>query len=253
MKAWLQHPVRVTIRALWLAGELALMGAVYAIRHAFRSGPSSLVARATWLHRSCRRLLRALGVETQSSGSFPSGGLLVSNHLSYLDIVVLAAGTPAVFVAKREVKSWPVFGWYASLAGTLFVDRERRTHVGQMTGEIQNVLDRGLLVILFPEGTSSDGRTVLPFKSALLEPAARQTHPLFAGLIRYDLDDGDVGREVCYWGDMTLLPHLANLIGKRAIRASVRFTPLHPGNADRKELARQLHSEVLKLKETFAV
>jgi len=172
---------------------------------------------------------------------------LVCNHLSYLDILVLAAKTPAVFVAKREVKLWPVFGWFARLAGTLFVNREKRTQVAQATAELEQTLDSGALVVLFPEGTSSDGRTVLPFKSALLAPATRSCRPLFAGYICYELDDGDVREEVCYWKDMTLLPHLVNLLSKRAPRVFVRFSQLQHSTTDRKELARQLHSEVLRL------
>src|SRR5262249_9313720 len=153
--------------------------------------------------------------------------------------------TPAMFVAKREVKSWPMFGMFAKMGGTLFVDRERRTRVGETTNEIQTALDQGALVVLFPEGTSSNGETVLPFKSSLLEPATRQTNSLFASLIQYQLDDGNVGEELCYWKDMTLVPHLINLLSKKTIRASVRFTQLREGSTDRKELARQLHSEIL--------
>jgi len=107
--------------------------------------------------------------------------------------------------------------------------------------------------VLFPEGTSSDGQTVLPFKSSLLEPAARQTYPLSAGLIQYELVDGDVSEEVCYWKDMTLVPHLINLCGKRAVQASVHFNHLREGNADRKQLARQLHAEVLRMKHAVAI
>src|SRR5208283_3158198 len=79
----------------------------------------------------------------------------------------------------------------------IFVDRERRTHVGQITRAIEETMNSGVLVILFPEGTSSGGETVLPFKSSLLEPAVRQTHPLYAALIQYELEDGDAGEEVC--------------------------------------------------------
>jgi 1-acyl-sn-glycerol-3-phosphate acyltransferase len=150
------------------------------------------------------------------------------------------------------VRGWPVFGWFAKCGGTLFVDRERRAQVGKTTNEIQTALDQGALVVLFPEGTSSNGETVLPFKSSLLEPAARQTHSLFASLIQYKIDDGDVGEEICYWKDMTLVPHLINLLSKKKIYASVRFTQIREGSPDRKELARQLHSEILRLKEAPA-
>lgn len=250
MKALFRHPFRVVGRLLWMNAEFLLITVVFALRCGFRR--STIMERASWLQYATRRFLRIFAATVHTSGPVPSNGLLVCNHLSYVDILVLASLTPAVFVAKREVKSWPVFGWFAKLAGTLFVDRERRTRVGQTAAEIQSALDQGALVILFPEGTSSNGETVLPFKTSLLEPATRQTHALFAGLIQYQIDDGDVGEEVCYWKDMTLVPHLINLFSKRTINASVRFKQLREGSTDRKELAKQLHSEILRLKEAPA-
>lgn len=252
MKAWLQHPFRLTGRLFWLVGELILAAMSFAFQRAVCSKNFSLAMRASWLQRSSRRVLRILKVEPRVSGVIPSNGLLVCNHLSYLDILVLASITPAVFVAKHEIKYWPVFGWFARLAGTVFVRREQRTHAGRTADEIESVLRQGVLVILFPEGMSSSGKTVLPFKSSLLEPAAQQTHPLSVGWIQYGLDDGTVSEEVCYWKDMTFLPHLLNLLSKRVVRTSVRFGQLRSGSTNRKELARQLHSEVLKLMETPA-
>lgn len=248
MKALIRHPVRVSARLIWLSAEFVLAALNYARWCGFaKNCPGS--KRAAWLQHSSRRILRIFKTKIKTSGSIPKSGLLVSNHLSYVDILVIASVTPSMFVAKREVKSWPVFGFFAKLAGTVFVDRERRTRVGQTTGEIETALHHGALVVLFPEGTSSNGETVLPFKSSLLEPAARQTHALFASHIQYELEDGDVGEELCYWKDAhTLLPHLVNLLSKRTIKAEVRFTQLREASTDRKELARQLHSEILRLK-----
>lgn len=96
-------------------------------------------------------------------------GLLVSNHLSYVDVLVIGAITPAIFVSKNEARHWPVFGALARLAGTIFVRRDKRTDVARLAAEIKNALDAGVLVVLFPEGTSSAGARVLPFKSALLQ------------------------------------------------------------------------------------
>jgi len=251
MNARSRHPLRVIGRLVWLIAEFTLAALNY-VRWCVLSGDSSTLKRSQWLQYSSRRVLGIFRTSIQTSGTIPTRGLLVSNHLSYVDILVISSITPALFVAKREVKGWPVFGWFAQMGGTLFVDRERRTRVGQTTNEIQSALDQGALVVLFPEGTSSDGKTVLPFKSSLLEPATRQSNPLFAGSIQYELEDGDVGEEVCYWKDMTLVPHLINLLSKKTIRASVRFTQLREGSTDRKELARQLHSEVLRLKESPA-
>ena len=253
MNSWLNHPLRVTGRLFWLGSELVLAALNYGIQRA--SCPRELLSsmRAAWLQNSSRRVLRVFRIETQVEGNIPSRGLLVCNHLSYLDILFLAALAPCVFVAKSEVKQWPVFGWFAKLAGTVFVHREQRAQAGQTVKEIETALQTDSLVVLFPEGTSSDGHTVLPFKSSLLEPAARQARPLSAGLIQYALGDGDVGEEVCYWKDMTLVPHLINLCSKRAVQASVHFKQLREGNADRKQLARQLHAEILRMKHAFAI
>jgi len=253
VNSWIRHPVRVTGRLFWLAGELLLAALTYGLRCCSGLRDSLPPARAAWLQCSARRLLRIFRIEMQFKGHIPSSGMLVCNHLSYLDILVLAALAPCLFVAKREVKHWPVFGWFAKLAGTLFVHRERRTQSRETVDRIEAALQTGALVVLFPEGTSSDGHTVLPFKSSLLQPAARQAHPLSAALIQYALRDGDVGEEVCYWKDMTLLPHLINLCSKRSIQVSVHFKQLRESNSDRKQLARQLHAEVLQMKYAAAI
>jgi 1-acyl-sn-glycerol-3-phosphate acyltransferase len=247
VKVLLQQPGRVTTRLLWLAGEVAFTAASFPFRCWFRPSAGALARLAAWLQNHSRRVLRIFNTRLELRGPIPSQGLLVCNHLSYLDILVLAASTPAVFVSKREVRSWPVFGWFARMAGTVFVHRERRSHVAHVTDQIDAALRSGALVVLFPEGTSSNGQTILPFKSALLEPAMRTAHPLWAGLIQYELDDGDVGEEVCYWKDMTLAPHLLNLLGKEMVRASVQFARFSGHPANRKDLARQLHATALGL------
>jgi 1-acyl-sn-glycerol-3-phosphate acyltransferase len=249
LPAVFKHPLRVLLRALWLAGEILLVAMRYLIECPPWSKTATVAAKARWLQRSCRRILRIFIAEVEQCGELPAGGLLVSNHLSYLDILVLSSLRPVVFVAKQDVKSWPVLGWFATMAGTIFIDRERRIHVRQITRAIEETMNSGVLVVLFPEGTSSGGETVLPFKSSLLEPAVQQTHPLSAALIQYELDDGDASEEVCYWKDMTLLPHLINLLGKPSVRVRLRCVRIDRPADDRKELARQLHSVVLRLKE----
>lgn len=193
-------------------------------------------------------MLRVFRVKTQLTGDIPSKGLLACNHLSYLDILVIGSLTPCVFVAKNDVRHWPVLGWFATMAGTVFVHRGKRTQAAQSVDEIGAALKNGALVALFPEGTSSGGETVLPFKSSLLESAAQHAHTLTVGLLEYELADGDASEEVCYWKDMTLLPHLINLFSKREVQASLCFKTLRETSADRKQLARQLHAEVLRMK-----
>ena len=221
---------------------------VYLLRCAFCPQASRYAARARWLQRTGRHVGRIFQLEIQHAGNIPTRGLLICNHVSYVDIIALVSLAPSMFVAKREVKSWPVMGLMAQLGGTLFIDRQRRTHVGEINDDIQTALDAGALVIVFPEGTSSDGQTVLPFKSSLLKPATQQRHPLTIGRICYTQADGADDAEVSYWGDAVFFPHLLNLLSKPKVRASVRFAPVAQHSTDRKELAQQLHAGVSALK-----
>jgi 1-acyl-sn-glycerol-3-phosphate acyltransferase len=247
MKAFFRNPLRVTGRLVWFAAEILVFLLDYLVHIALRPGIPLTRARAQWLQASCRRTLRVVGVKTRTSGPIPTRGLIVSNHLSYLDILVLSAITPSVFVSKSEVKHWPVFGMFARLSGTLFLQRTRRSDVARLNRQIAAVLDTGVPVVLFPEGTSSDGSHVLPFKSSLLEPATGQEHPVSVSCIRYSLRDGNPAEDVCYWGDMTLLPHLVNFLSKRRVRAHVTFAPIERSPSCRKELARHLHAEIARM------
>ena len=244
-----RHLLRVSTRLVLLAVSISIGLLDYLFRCAFCRADAKLAARAAWLHRTTGRTLRYFQIRTQATGPVPVDGLLISNHLSYLDILVLSSLTPAVFVSKHDVKFWPVFGQFAVLAGTVFVDRARRFQVGRVNDEITVALNQGALVVLFPEGTSSNGETLLPFKSSLLEPATQPEWPLAVSWIHYDIDDGEAGEEVCYWGNHTFFPHMLNLLGKRRVQATVRFAQSPTRNRDRKELALRLRAEILDLKE----
>jgi len=207
-----------------------------------------LHVRTAWLHHWCRFACRVLGIRVTTHGSMPTSGLLVSNHLSYLDIVVISSIQPCVFVAKRDVASWPLFGWLAHAAGTIFVDREQRFSSGKAVDAIRDAIAGGSVVVIFPEGTSSDGSMVLPFKSALLEPAVQLRSPVGSLSVDYGLDDGSVADEVCYWRDMTLVPHLLNLLFKHEIRANYSFSPAKVRTGNRKEVSRELRHEIVSMR-----
>src|SRR5206468_11156472 len=132
--------------------------------------------------------------------------------------------------------------------GTIFVDREHRLSSSAVVDLVQDAIASGSVVVLFPEGTSSDGTTVLPFKSTLLESAVQLRCPVAAAAIEYALDQGSVADEVCYWRDMTLVPHLLNLFFKREIRSSCSFSPLRVRAGNRKEIARELRDEVMSMR-----
>lgn len=239
--------LRFSGRAIWFAAELTLFVAAF-LGVMWRSrGKPAPAARSHWLQWCSRRTLRVFAVQVEAQGPRPDSGLLVSNHLSYLDILVLVSLLPAVFVSKSEVRRWPVFGWFARMAGTLFVDRNRRSDVVRMNAEITRTLAGGNVLVLFPEGTSWNGSEVLPFKSSLLEPAVGTTPPVSVDHLSYALDDGSVPDEVCYWADMTFLPHFLNLMTKRQVHAQVKFAVVPQPERDRKALARQLHAAVTKL------
>jgi lyso-ornithine lipid O-acyltransferase len=240
--------IRAAGRLCWFTWEVVVIIINYFFTAAIAPKEKQRLARAAWLSRSSRRHLKIFGYSAKISGDVPRSGLLISNHLSYLDILAISAVTPAVFVSKADVRSWPLFGWFATISGTVFVERERRTHVGEVNQEIENALAAGALVVVFPEGTSSNGETILPFRTALLEPAARGREEISVGWIHYELNDGDARHEVCYWGDHAFFPHLLNMLGKKSINATIRFGKFQRTTDDRKELAKQLHAAVSELK-----
>jgi 1-acyl-sn-glycerol-3-phosphate acyltransferase len=178
--------------------------------------------------------------------------LVVCNHVSYLDIVVLGAVMPIRFVAKSEVQSWPWLGWLAQCAGTVFIQREKRRSLLEVSRQLELTAQKNTPVLIFPEGTSTNGKTVLPFRSSLLAVATKESTPVLPSWVGYELRDGDATRDVCWWGEMTLLPHLWNLLGYEEIVASIRFGRVIR-HWDRKTLATELHLAVCDLADGAAV
>ncbi len=215
-------------------------------------GRNSLIHRASVLHRRSAQLLPWLGVSFSSHGDIPASGLGVSNHLSYLDILVFSAIAPCVFVSKREVRSWPGIGWVASLAGCIYIDRARQQSTQDVQPQMAAALAAGVRVILFAEGTSSDGRQVLPFRSSLFQPAVESRAPITAACISYEIEDGDPAVDVCYYGDHVMGTHSINLFGKGGVRAQVWFGVSARVFSDRKDAARELYDQVSALKDQSA-
>ena len=235
--------VRATVRTILLPPLAAGCLADYLCSGA----PDDLPARVAWLQRTALRHAKWIGLKIRIHGDVPCAGLIVANHVSYLDIVALSSVARCAFVAKREVAGWPLFGLYAKLGATIFVDRERRGAVAEVAGQMRTLLDAGIPVVLFPEGTSSDGSAVLPFRSSLFEPVLELGFPVTACALRYSLEGGSVADEIAYWRDMTLAPHLLNLLGKTGVTLDIHFGPSSRRAGDRKTLARDLHAEVRAL------
>jgi lyso-ornithine lipid O-acyltransferase len=208
-------------RAVALAWALVLCLAQLVIARV--RGPMTSVRRALWLQGCCQTVLASLGIRYSVEGVAPSRGLLVSNHLSYLDILIYSAVTPCVFVSKAEVAKWPYFGFAARQAGTIFIDRTKRISAQNVAQEIARRLDDPVPILVFPEGTSSDGAQVMRFHSALFEPAVRSSAPVTTAAVRYVIGGGVPERELCWYGDEGFLPHLWKALGTPGFTARVWF------------------------------
>lgn len=209
-------------------------------------------ARAAWLHRWTGRALRLMGVTIHASGELPVPGLVASNHLGYLDVFVLSAVTPLVFVSKSEVARWPVAGWLSRMAGTVFIDRTRRTDVLRVGQALVPLVAAGQPVVVFLEGTSTGGDRVLPFLPSLLQPAVAESWTVTPVAVRYEAEGGSAADEVCYWRDMVFLPHFLHLLGLPRIDAHVTFGAARPPGLNRGDLSRALHADVCALLGTSA-
>lgn len=214
---------RAAVRSVRLVGMFVVAGTELAVKR-----PSTREQRADWLHRFCARALRGLGIEIRVVGRFPGRGAVISNHLSYLDIVVFAALHPCVFVSKAEIQSWPVVGWMTTMSGTVYVARGHGGSAIKARRGMQAVVDAGLPVVFFPEGTTSNGSGLLKFHSGLLAQAIGGGAPVTAATVRYELEadnapDVSVADDVCYWGDRNMLGHIFKFLGLGGVRAEVRF------------------------------
>lgn len=211
-----------------------------------------------WYHRQvCRLLGVRLSIEGAVAQDRPV--LLVSNHVSWLDIPVLSAVAPVSFVAKKDVERWPFVSQLAKLQRTVFVDRERRTAVGAVANEMIERLKLGDALVLFAEGTSSDGNRVLPFKTPLFAAAkpgskgADAPHEAVVqtiAIVYKRLHGVTLGRgerhRVGWYGDMEMGSHAWNLLKSGPLDVMIRIGPpqLLDSFADRKELARRTETQV---------
>lgn len=245
----MKKPLRVGWRLFLVATLFSCAGLDFVFFIWFLGRAGSIHVRARWLQKWSRRFLWILNGKVTAKGALPKSGILVSNHLSYIDVLTLGSLQPLVLISKSEVRSWPVIGPLTRCAGTLYIRRESRADVGRMTEELEAVVKQGVVVVIFPEGTSSDGSSVLPFRSSLLAPAAEHGWPVTPAWIHYDLPAGSVADEVCYWRDMTFFPHLVNLMSKDGFYGVAEFGPPLTQKMDRKEMARELHAAVCQIKE----
>jgi 1-acyl-sn-glycerol-3-phosphate acyltransferase len=239
------------VRVLILLVSLTEVGVRFVFLRIRLGAPPELWRRGQWLHESCALILGRLGMRLESRGTRPARGLVCSNHLSYLDILVYAAAMPCVFVAKREIERWPLFGRLARNGGTLFVDRQSRASAEQVAQQTGRALAAGVAVVLFPEGTSTDGGAVLRFHPTLLEPAVQLGAEMTPAAIGYRVP-GVEERTMCWYGDAAFLPHLLRTLGRAGVVAAVEFYPESRTYPDRKSAALELHDKVSAMRTRMA-
>ncbi len=210
-------------------------------------------ARASyaWRNINFRRWARAtaviMGMKFSVRGTPPqSPFFLVSNHLSYVDILAFASQVDCLFVAKHEVAGWPILGHLCRSMGTIFVNRNLRKDALRVNDIVETALARGKAVLIFPEGTSSAGNTVLPFHSALLEPAVKASYPVSFAAVFYRTSPGQApaSLSVCWWGDMPFLSHFYRLLQLKTFEAHVVYGSHSIREDDRKTLARRLRQAI---------
>lgn len=183
---------------------------------------------------------RIWGIRIHTNGPRPNAPFfLITNHISYTDIVLLCAVCPAWFVSKREVSSWPGIGALTRMGLTLFINRETRRDVSRMNAQITDLVRQGGSVVFFPEGTTSDGRTILPFKPSLLQPAVDLKIPVHVAAIAYQTPAGSPPPEslVAWVGDDEFAPHLIRLLSAPGFTAHLRFATEAVQAPDRKTLS----------------
>ena len=208
-----------------------------------RPWPSRRTAVQAGVLRSWGRvLLRLLGARTERRGPLPEPPfLLVANHLSYLDIPLLAE-SGGRFVAKAEIRGWPLARRVCEAAGVIFVDRRSKRDLLRVGRILEDAMSEARGVILFPEGTTGRGDALLPFRPSLLAEAARTGRPVHPAVISYQTSSPapPADEVVCWWGNQALWPHLRRLLLLPPFRARIEYGEEPVTDADRKRLAERL-------------
>lgn len=213
------------------------------------------------LNRNFTLLMRAiLNIKVTvegDEGQLERGGyVIIANHMSYVDGIVLGSIFPIVFVSKKEVRSWPIVGLWNILCGTIFIDRQHKQEVGLLVDEMAAKLKQEANILLFPEGTSTNGERMLPFQTVPLAAPLRSRSIIVPATIAYkSIDDRPVSaanRDLIYWyGEMDFITHFWKLLALRGVEVLVTIQPKvecfrYPDNsAGRKKLAEDCYNRVL--------
>ena len=194
----------------------------------------------------CARMLALLGIALHSSGEAqPAPVLLVANHISWLDILAINAVQPARFVAKADVRRWPIMGWMVACGGTLFIERERKRDALRVVHQVAAALMAGEILAVFPEGTTSDGHGLLPFHANLLQAAIATEAPVQPIALRFSDAHSAVSAAAAFVGETTLLESMGRVLWADSLRATVQLLPAEAiRQTDRRALAERLRAQI---------
>ena len=246
------HRIKTSIRAVWRGIRLLAHVAKGAWIVAFRFPQLHYWQQHEHVQAWAATLMVRAGVQLQIKGEPPAKGpvMLVSNHISWLDIPMLHAARHCRFISKSDVKGWPIIGTLATAAGTLYIQRSSRRDAMRMVGAMEEAFKRGEILAVFPEGTTGDGRELLSFHSNLLEAAVQCDAPVQpVGLSFVDGRTGEVSYSATYVGDETLLGSIWRVLSSDQLMAVVHYGQAQTAQGrDRRAWAKDLHAEVDRLR-----
>lgn len=197
----------------------------------------------------CGGLLRAFNIKVLTFGDTPKpnmqGVMFVANHVSWADIHALNSLIPLRFVAKSDIKNWPVFGYLVEKANTLFIERSKRQAAGRIVDTVCASLVAGDNICYFPEGTTTDGTQILPFKSSVLQAAINANTQVWPVAIRYSHDDGRINTHMAYAGETSLIESMQQVLAQANPRVEMHFLPLIDAhNQNRRDLTQAAHQAI---------
>lgn len=248
----LQPGWRAWMRRLWRALALSVLTLTLVVLW-FGGLPFTWIAprsRRSWrrvvFRAWARASLRVCAVRLQVVGRLPTKPcFLVANHVGYMDILVIAACVDATFVSMKELERWPLFGFMARQFGTVFVDRGDKREIPAVNEAIERAFEQSDALVIFPEGRHTRGDRVLPFRSALLEPAARGNHPIAWAVLHYATGPNDPpASQAVPWVGVTFRRQVLVLLALERIDARIEFGADVVQGGERKALAQELHARV---------
>ena len=232
----------------------------YGIAEVIVKRPRTRPERAAWLSRTCSRMLRGMGVQATTVGTVPMQGAVITNHLTFFDILVHSAIRPCVFVSKAELRKTPVLGWMSMMAGTVYVERGAGGSASKAAEGMGKAFRDHLPLTFFPEGTTGTGDvTLMPFRSGLLANVIEVGAPITPGFISYELSPEDVAagmtnRRDINWGEQSLIQMLWRFCELHGLKVTIAFAekPVpfsKDAIADRKIAAEEARQAVLAASE----